>query len=217
MMTRGQRNNNPGNVRKSKDKWQGCNCPQSDSDFVTFESPAWGIRTIARILIRYADAYELVTPKRIIGRWAPPSENSTKDYVAFVCSHTGWKPEQIVDMQKYEDCRAMVEAIIWFENGSQPYPSTVIDEGLRLAGVVKPVSPSAVASAAKDPKVIAATVVGTATAAQQVIGSISGVWDSINSAGIDPRMIMGAAGLCAAAFCVWFIYEWITLRKAGIK
>ena len=73
--SRGIRNNNPGNIRRSKDKWQGAAKEQPDKNFVTFTSPVWGIRAIARILIRYQDNYGCDTVAKHIARWAPPSEN----------------------------------------------------------------------------------------------------------------------------------------------
>ena len=39
-MTRGQRNNNPLNIRHSADKWQGARVEQTDKSFVQFESMA---------------------------------------------------------------------------------------------------------------------------------------------------------------------------------
>ena len=216
MIVRGLRLNNPGNIRKTSDRWQGLAKEQVDPSFFTFQSPVWGIRALARILVNYADDYGLDTPAKIIGRWAPVVENNTEAYIQDVCNRADWMPDETVDMQSYEDCRKMVLGIIHHENGSQPYSAMEIDEGLKLAGIVKPSSKSATVAAATDPKVIAASVVGTATVAQQVIGSISGVWDGINSLGIDPRYIMGAFGLCAAIVASWFVIDWIKRRRSGV-
>lgn len=41
-MTRGLRNNNPGNLRLSKDKWQGLRAVQTDKAFFQFETMAHG-------------------------------------------------------------------------------------------------------------------------------------------------------------------------------
>ena len=40
MTTRGIRNNNPLNIRHSKDKWQGIAITQTDKSFVQFQSKA---------------------------------------------------------------------------------------------------------------------------------------------------------------------------------
>ena len=44
MISRGIRNNNPLNVRRSKDKWQGMKALQTDASFVQFETMAYGWR-----------------------------------------------------------------------------------------------------------------------------------------------------------------------------
>ena len=43
-LPRGIRNNNPLNIRRSKDKWKGMRAVQSDAQFVQFESLEWGWR-----------------------------------------------------------------------------------------------------------------------------------------------------------------------------
>lgn len=213
---RGIKNCNPGNIRKSKDKWQGLAERQADPAFFVFTAPVWGIRAIARILINYQDDHDLDTPKKIVDRWAPSTENNSAAYCDDVCRRSGWKPDSKIDMQSYADCRKMVEAIIHHENGKQPYSEMEIDEGLRLAGVVKPVPASTAVSTAKDPKVIAASIVGGATVAQQVIGSVSGVWDSINAFGFDPRILMGAGGLAVAIVAAWLVIDYIKRRRSGL-
>src|SRR5579872_14880 len=111
-LPRGIRNNNPGNIRRSIDKWQGLADPdhQTDPDFFIFQNPIYGIRAIARILITYQDKYGLQGVKGIISRWAPSSENKTDAYVAAVVKNTGMGDYDGVDMHKYADLKAMVKA-----------------------------------------------------------------------------------------------------------
>jgi hypothetical protein len=142
-LPRGVRLNNPGNIRHSKDKWQGKAAEQVDTDFVTFESPVWGIRALARLLIRYYDHYELDTVAKIIGRWAPTNENDTDAYVAAVCRKIGVEADESIDVQRYAVMAPLVRAIIDHECGAPKrfgrkewYPPEIIDEGLRRAGVV---------------------------------------------------------------------------------
>lgn len=210
--------NNPGNIRYTgADHWQGAATPPQVNGFCAFDSPAWGIRALARVLISAQDKHGCRSVVDHIGRYAPPSDNNpTKAYIANVCKWTGFQPMQTIDVHKYEYARPLVEAIIHQEQGSQPYTDMQINEGLKLAGIIRPIADTATASAAKDPKVIAASIVGTATVAQQVIGSVSGVWDSINSLGIDPRYLMGAFGLCAGIVAAWFVIEWIKRRQQGL-
>ncbi|SDB51146.1 hypothetical protein SAMN03159290_03904 [Pseudomonas sp. NFACC13-1] len=64
--------------------------PQTDSQYVQYINPRWGIRAIARVLITYqdkrhaADGSTIDTVREIIERWAPPSENNTDAYIISV-------------------------------------------------------------------------------------------------------------------------------------
>lgn len=49
---RGIRNNNPGNIRRSSDPWQGLAKEQIDREFFKFKSSVYGIRALARLLGR---------------------------------------------------------------------------------------------------------------------------------------------------------------------
>ena len=51
MATRGIRNNNPGNIRVSKDQWEGMT--GDDGAFVIFDSPESGVRALAKNLQSY--------------------------------------------------------------------------------------------------------------------------------------------------------------------
>lgn len=132
---RGIRNNNPGNIRRSKDPWQGLAEKQTDRAFFKFVSAIYGIRALARVLIAYQDKHKLRTIKSIIGRWAPKSENDTEAYVRSVAKHATLDANQKLDMHRFEHLRPVVEAIIWHENGQQPYSDTEITKALVLAGV----------------------------------------------------------------------------------
>ncbi len=48
---RGIRNNNPGNIRIGKTRWQGQKPVQSDGSFVEFETPAAGLRALMKVLL----------------------------------------------------------------------------------------------------------------------------------------------------------------------
>lgn len=138
---RGVRNNNPGNIRKSNDPWQGLAVIQADPDFFQFKEPAWGIRALARLLITYQDKYSCRTVADFIGRWAPPSENDSSAYIRDVCTTMGVLSYYAIDVHAYASCVAMVRAIIQHENGQQPYAQVVLDKGLLLAGIEPPRAP----------------------------------------------------------------------------
>ena len=72
-LPRGIRNRNPGNIRKSGDRWKGLAPLQSDPAFFIFETPLWGIRAMATILRNYQRRHGLKSLVQIIGRWAPPT------------------------------------------------------------------------------------------------------------------------------------------------
>lgn len=126
--TRGLRNNNPGNIRKG-DSWQGMAAAQPDPDFVTFISPEFGIRALAKVLLNYR-SQGLQTVAQIINRWAPPVENDTSSYVAAVARALNVSPTAPLDVSaRLPD---LVQAIIRHENGMQPYPAELIARGLSL-------------------------------------------------------------------------------------
>ncbi len=132
---RGIRNKNPGNLRRSKDPWQGLAERQGDIEFFTFKTPIYGIRALARTLISYQDKHGLRTIKQILGRWAPTNENNTPAYVRAVAASTGFDADQTLDVHRFDDLKPLVEAIIHHENGQQPYTDAEITKALVLAGV----------------------------------------------------------------------------------
>lgn len=135
--SRGIRNNNPGNIRKSSEPWRGLAAAkdQKDPAFFTFETPEWGIRAMAVILRTYQTKYGLRTIRAIIGRWAPSAENDTDAYVDAVAHAVGVAPDEPVDLLLGDTMRGVVLAIIRHENGEQPYSMEAINHGLLLAGI----------------------------------------------------------------------------------
>ena len=130
-MTRGLRNNNPGNIRKSADKWQGLSAEQPDPEFFSFQTPEYGIRAMAKILKNYQVRHGINTIRGIINRWAPPVENDTGAYIEHVARVVGVNPDQPINVN--DILRPLVEVIIKHENGVQPYSPETISNGLRLA------------------------------------------------------------------------------------
>lgn len=96
-MTRSERNNNPGNIRLTGDRWRGQVLPPPDRGFVTFTEPKWGYRALFVVLEGYMLRHGLRTIRGIIGRYAPPTENSTRSYIRSVCRATGWGPDDPLD------------------------------------------------------------------------------------------------------------------------
>ncbi len=94
MTSRGIRNHNPLNIRRSKDQWKGMTEAQNDRAFVQFKSMEWGWRAAFQLLTRtYYHKYRLYTIRTIVRRWAPPTENNTEAYIANVSRLTGIDPD----------------------------------------------------------------------------------------------------------------------------
>lgn len=215
MATRGIRNNNPGNIRKSKDKWQGLAEHQPDSEFFTFKDPTYGIRAIARILIKYQDSYDLHSIEKIINRWAPPVENNTKAYVMAVANKLGVSSTEPVDVHQFDTLYALVEAIIKHECGSQPYTKAQITKGLVLAGV----EPEAVKdnSIARTNTVKVATGATAIAAVNPVVATLEKV--SEHSQLLDTLSNMAPTVLTVTLLLVvaFFVYTRWDDRRKGIR
>ena len=134
MLARGIRNNNPGNIRKGE-KWKGLSEHQTDSSFCIFVSPEYGIRALVKILLTYYKKYKLNTVKKIISRYAPPSENETESYIKSVANQLGVASDEEIDLSSVAVLAVLLRAIIRHENGEQPYSDEQILKGIHLAGV----------------------------------------------------------------------------------
>ncbi len=126
---RGIRNNNPGNIRGNNDRWLGA-FGIDNAGFVQFSDPVYGLRAMARIIGNYQRIHYLVTITQIIHRWAPTSENDTQSYIDSVASRSGIDANAFIEP---DDLPALMAAMIYHENGKQPYAMTLIEEGISLA------------------------------------------------------------------------------------
>lgn len=97
-MTRGIRNCNPLNIRRTKDVWQGMRPVQTDDEFCQFVKNSYGFRAGFVILMRYKER-GWVTVAEIIEHWAPPCENHTVSYISAVCRKTHLTPSDVIDVQ----------------------------------------------------------------------------------------------------------------------
>lgn len=130
-MTRGERNNDPGNIRHIPGvTWQGQSAMQTDDAFVQFDDPVYGIRAIVRIMRSY-EREGLNTIAEVINRWAPPNENNSQAYVQAVCRDCGVGPDDTVSLESIMP--RLVRAIIQHENGEVIYTDDQIIEGISLA------------------------------------------------------------------------------------
>ena len=124
--TRGERNNNPCNLRDFGIVWDGLAEPPHDGDgYCRFAYAAAGIRAGARDL-HTKWARGLNTVRQIISVFAPPSENATGAYVSDVAARLGIGPDDPVDLADVEALQEFVTAVIFHENGRCIYATTLI-------------------------------------------------------------------------------------------
>lgn len=211
-LPRGIRNHNPGNIRRSRDPWQGLAAVQSDPDFLQFESAKWGIRALARTLITYQDRLGLNTVARMIRRWAPPTENATGAYVRAVARHVGVDADQPINVHDYGMLRPMVEAIIQQENSQQPYTDAEIDAALVFAGVEPPQRSLSQTRTVRGGQVAAAGgVLSVATGAGEAFRDYVPLAQTL--AQVAPWLV-GALVLAGVA---WIIWARIDDRRRGLR
>lgn len=129
MAARGIRNNNIGNIRVSKDQWEGAT--GDDGAFVTFDTPDSGVRALAKNLMSYGrQGYDSI--EKIINRWAPPNENDTQSYINSVVAATGIPATQSLDLTNPDVLASLSEAIGYHETGSR-YDPEVYQQGVARA------------------------------------------------------------------------------------
>lgn len=117
MTSRGVRNNNPGNIRRSPIRYKGEREQSTDTAFKQFESIEWGYRAMFVLLTTYAVKYGLHTIRQIINRYAPPVENNTEAYIDTVAALAGKTADQPLDCHKRDDMVPVVAAMSRVENG----------------------------------------------------------------------------------------------------
>ncbi|MDR0954532.1 MAG: structural protein P5 [Rikenellaceae bacterium] len=96
-MSRGLRNNNPGNIRQSAVRYQGEIIPSTDTAFKQFKTVVWGYRALFMLLHTYQKKHGLNTLNGMIRRYAPPVENDTNGYVRAVCTRSGIAAERVIN------------------------------------------------------------------------------------------------------------------------
>lgn len=123
---RGIRNNNPLNIRRSADVFQG-EKKSTDTAFKQFCSMAYGYRAGFRILTNYNRFYRLDTIRKVLGRFAPENENNTSSYISLVSKYTGIAPDAPLDFSDRGQMCAVVAAMSRVENGCVADMNEVMD------------------------------------------------------------------------------------------
>jgi hypothetical protein len=134
-MSRGLRNNNPGNIREGKGDstlWVGERATDDDPLFEEFTTMPYGIRAATQLFRNYQRLYGLHTIAQLISRWAPPSENDTTAYISSVVDRVGLDPNAPIDLHG-PAIYPFLRAVFWQENG--PLAETRITESELRYGV----------------------------------------------------------------------------------
>ncbi|WP_447651546.1 structural protein P5 [Pseudomonas abietaniphila] len=143
-VTRGVRNNNPGNIDYNpRNQWQGQLPPDPaiEKRFARFDTAENGIRALAKLVLAYRGkdgmpgigGQGIDTVREVINRWAPGVENDTEAYIKAVAAGVGVAPNQPIDLRNYRTLIAITTGIIRHENGGVPYAAPVIAEGVQRA------------------------------------------------------------------------------------
>lgn len=122
-ISRGVRNRNPLNIKRSSINWAGKSAVQQDEVFETFDSPFYGIRAGARNLLTYYRRDKLNTIAEIVSKWAPPDDdNDTAGYIDAVAARMGGgiKPETELNLENPEILTSLVIAMMKQEIGPIP-------------------------------------------------------------------------------------------------
>ncbi|WEA51128.1 hypothetical protein PWO23_08685 [Serratia marcescens] len=126
----GIRNNNPGNLVKTANTWDGE--VKGDGRFASFATPEHGLRALCKNLLAY-NKRGYTTVEQIIGRWAPPNENDTAAYTAAVSKALGVPADKRLDLTDINTLTALCASITQHENGSNPYSQEQITTGAMAA------------------------------------------------------------------------------------
>ncbi|MDQ8014470.1 MAG: hypothetical protein REI96_18625 [Flavobacterium nitrogenifigens] len=115
---RGLRNNNPGNLIRTNNAWQG-KIPYSqskDDKFEQFENVHFGLRAMLKDLINDINRGKN-TVKLLIHEYAPPVENDTKAYINSVAKTLGVSPTERLTVINSSFLLKLARAILKVELG----------------------------------------------------------------------------------------------------
>jgi hypothetical protein len=134
---RGLRNNNPGNLVRTPNAWQG-KIPYKDSKdekFEQFIDIKHGIRAMMKDLINDISKGKN-TVKKLIYEYAPPNENNTQVYINSVCKSIGVTQDEVIKKVNNEFLKLLCRAIMKVELGNSHTSVTEddLDDALKILG-----------------------------------------------------------------------------------
>lgn len=138
-LSRGIRNNNPGNLVLTSIAWQGKISARLNTDgkFEQFTSIEYGIRAMFKDLVNDINKGKN-TVRKLISEYAPPTENDTKKYILDVCQSIGVKPDDVITSINQSFLLKLGKAIIKKENGADAskVSDAQIIKGMQMMGDV---------------------------------------------------------------------------------
>lgn len=129
-LSRGLRNNNPGNIRLSSTRYQG-EVDSTDTAFKQFKTMAHGYRAMFVLLYTYQKKYHLHTIAEMITRYAPAVENHTQAYIEAVSEWSGVPATSHITATNGDIMVPVVAAMSRVENGAVAMMSDV-EKGWKL-------------------------------------------------------------------------------------
>lgn len=129
---RGIRNNNPGNIVKSRDAWEGAT--GDDGTFVKFTTAELGIRALGRNLRTYYNRDNIRTIQTILSKY---TDDPIEKYMEFLEKRTGKKRDEDLDLfnkdgsiKNRANLKEVMKSIIRFENKNYEYPDATLENGI---------------------------------------------------------------------------------------
>lgn len=99
--------------------------------FCVFDTKEHGIRACFKLLCNYMRrGYN--TPRKIITRFAPPTENNTESYIMFVCDKFNLEPDKV--LSSYEDLFSLMKRMAEMETGTSLTLSDISKSSMSYPG-----------------------------------------------------------------------------------
>lgn len=123
--SRGMRNNNPLNIRRNPaNRWKGARREITDKQFEEFTTPFYGFRAAFILIYNYMKQGNN-TIRKIITKWAPPSENDTQNYIRNVEYLCCIERDYELDFSDHARVMSLVWAMAVIETGHKYQPDVI--------------------------------------------------------------------------------------------
>ena len=130
-MSLGTELNNPFDLRDSGIPWRGY--LGAKEGFCQFDTIANGLRAGFRDLYTAFLKDGLNTIRKLVSKYAPPSENDTGAYMAGVVKDTGWGEDQIIDLNNPQNLFEIGIAFLRQEQGMCIYSDIQLETAVNEA------------------------------------------------------------------------------------